>query len=111
VAIDVRGLDKRFDRAQSPFVFDSAGNQLWPDAELIKGVSSKLVNEGSLQSYATSEAQLGGFSNLTRVKATKVQATRFAPSSNYITDAVLDSAAAARFRSAGSACRVVFLKD
>ena len=111
MAIDVRGLDKRFDRAQSPFVFDSAGNQLWPDAELIKGVSSQMVNEGSLQSYVTSEAQLSAFSNLTRVKAVRVQATKFAPASKYITDAVLDSAAASRFRSAGTACRAVFLKD
>ena len=111
VAIDVRGLDPRFSRAQSPFVFDAAGNQLWPDAELIKGVSSQMVNEGSLQSYVTSEAQLSAFSNLTRVKAQKVQATKFSPNSNYITDAVLDSAAAARFRAAGTACKVVYLKD
>ena len=107
----MRGLDARFARAQSPFVFDSAGNQLWPDAELIKGVSSQMVNEGSLQSYVTSEAQLSGFPNLTRVKAVRVQGTKFAPNSGYITDAVLDSAAASRFRSAGTACRAVFLKD
>jgi len=107
----VRGLDRRFSRAETSFVFDEAGRQLWPDAELVKGVSSRLVNEGSLQSYATSEADLSGLPNLTRVRASAVRATKFAPNSTLITDAVLGSAAAAQFRSAGSACRVVYLKD
>lgn len=111
MAVDVRGLDRRFERAQSSFVFDEAGNQLWPDAVLVKGVSSQQVNEGSLQSYVTNDAALSAFPNLTRVKASKVQATKFAPASNYITDAVLGGAAASSFRAAGTACRVVYVKD
>ena len=109
--MDVRGLDRRFERDLSTVVYGPAGTQLWPDAELVKGVSSSLVNNGNLQSYVTSEAQLSGLPNPTRVKASRVQASRFSPNSPYLTDAVLDSAAAARFRSAGSACRLVYLKD
>ena len=111
VAIDVRGLDRRFERDLTTFVYDPGGNQLWPDSELVQGVSSRLVNEGNLQSYVTSEAQLAGLPNLTRVKALKVQPSKFSPNSPYFTDAVLDSVAAARFRSAGMACRLVYLKD
>lgn len=111
VVVDVRGLDRRFERAQSSFVFDENGKQLWPDAVLVQGVSSQLVNEGNLHTYITSESQIGQFQNVTRVKAARVQATKFAPSSSYITDAVLGASAAAQFRSAGKACRVVYLKD
>ncbi|MFC6664732.1 hypothetical protein ACFP9V_04765 [Deinococcus radiopugnans] len=110
VVVDVRGF-AAFQRAQSSFVFDQAGKQVWPDAALIKGVSSQLVQEGNLQTYITSEGQIGDFKNVTRVKAQGVQATKFAPTSNYITDAVLSAAAAAQFRSAGQACRVVYLKN
>ncbi|WP_415814689.1 hypothetical protein, partial [Deinococcus marmoris] len=110
VVVDVRGLGN-FQRAQSSFVFGPGNQQLWPDATLIQGVSSQLVQEGNLQTYITSEGQIGEFKNVTRVKAQAVQATRFAPTSNYITDAVLSAAAAAQFRSAGQACRVVYLKD
>lgn len=111
VAIDVRGLDRRFVRDLTTFVYGPGGTQLWPDAQLVEGVSSRLVNEGNLQSYVTSEAQLTGLPNLTRVRATKVQPSKFSPNSPYFTDAVLDSAAAARFRAAGTACRLVYLKD
>ncbi len=110
VVVDVRGFPT-FQRAQSSFVFEQGGGQLWPDAALIQGVSSQLVQEGSLQTYITSEGQIGDFKNVTRVKAQAVQATKFAPKSNYITDAVLPAAAAAQFRSAGKACRVVYFKD
>ena len=64
-----------------------------------------------MQTYITSEGQISQFKNVTRVKAAKVQATKFAPSSSYITDAVLDGAGTASFRSAGSGCRVAFLKN
>ncbi len=118
MAVDVRGLSATvggkaypLERAQSSFLFDENGTQLWPDAVLVRGVSSKLVNEGNLQSYLTGEAGLSGLPNLTRLKASRVQATKFNPASNYITDAVLDASAAARFRAAGSACKVVYLKD
>lgn len=92
-------------------VYDEGGAQLWPDAVLIKGVSSQLVNEGALHTYITSESEIGQFKNVTRVKATRVQQPRIAPNSTVYTDAVLRSAAAAQFRSAGSACRVVYLKN
>ena len=111
VIVDVRGLDKNFQRAQSSFVFDDHGKQLWPDAALIRGVSSQLVNEGDLQDYLTSESQIARFKNITRVKAFKVQATKFAPDSSYIVDAVLGPNATKEFKAAGQSCRVAFLKD
>ncbi|WP_104991361.1 hypothetical protein [Deinococcus sp. NW-56] len=108
--MDVRGLG-RFDRDMTSRVYDAAGTQLWPDAALVRGVSSQLVNEGNLHTYATSEGQLGAFQNITRVKATRVQAPRIAPNSPVRTDVVLSAAAAEQFRKAGAACRVVYLKD
>ncbi|WP_235204213.1 hypothetical protein, partial [Deinococcus sp. RL] len=110
VVIDVRGLG-RFDRDMTSYVYDEAGTQLWPDAALVRGVSSQLVNEGNLHTYATSEGQLSAFPNVTRVRAARVQAPRIAPNAAIRTDAVLSAAAAAQFRSAGAACRVVYLKD
>ena len=106
----MRGLGN-FQRDMTSFIFDSAGNQLWPDAELVKGVNSKLVVEGNLQSYVTSEGEIGAFKNVTRVKASKIRPTKFAPNSDVMTDAQLDAAGSAQFRSAGKACRVVYLKD
>lgn len=106
----MRGLGN-FQRDMSSFVFDAAGTQLWPDAALIGGVSSQLVQEGNLHTYITSEGAIGGFKNVTRVKASKIRPTKFAPNSSVFTDTELDAAAAAQFRAAGKACRVVYLKD
>ena len=118
MAVDVRGLRATvggkayaLERAQSSFVFDDSGRQLWPDAVLVKNVNSKLVNEGNLQSYLTTDAGLSAFPKVTRVKASRVQATKFSPASNYITDVALDASAAAAFRAAGTACKVVYIKD
>uniref|UniRef100_UPI001CA53A97 hypothetical protein n=1 Tax=Deinococcus planocerae TaxID=1737569 RepID=UPI001CA53A97 len=110
VVVDVRGLGP-FQRDMTSFVYDESGTQLWPDAALVRGVSSQLVQEGSLQTYVTSEAEVAAFKNVTRVKAARVQPPRIAPNSQVFTDAVLGSAAAAQFRSAGAACRVVYLKS
>ncbi|WP_206733002.1 hypothetical protein, partial [Deinococcus metallilatus] len=110
VVVDVRGLGS-FQRDMTSFVYDESGTQLWPDAALVKGVSSQLVQEGSLQTYITSESQIAGFQNVTRVKAARVQPNRMAPNSKVFTDAVLSASAAGQFRSAGKACRVVYLKD
>lgn len=109
MVVDVRGLGN-FQRDMSSFIFDAAGNQLWPDAELVKGVNSQLVQEGNLQTYITSEGEIGQFKNVTRVKASKIRPTKFAPNSSVYTDAELDASAAAQFRSAGKACRVAYLK-
>ena len=109
VAIDVRGLGA-FQRDMTSIVY-AGGQQLWPDAALIKGVSSELVQAGNLHTYVTAESQLAAFPNVTRVKAERIQPNRFAPNSQVYTDVTLSGAAAAQFRSAGSACRVVYLKD
>ncbi|EYB66822.1 hypothetical protein DEIPH_ctg066orf0001 [Deinococcus phoenicis] len=110
MVVDVRGLGA-FQRDMTSFVYDEGGTQLWPDASLIKGVSSQLVQEGSLHTYITSESQIGQFQNVTRVKAVRVEEPRIARGSGVFTNAVLGSGAAAQFRSAGAACRVVYLKD
>ncbi|CAM3305057.1 hypothetical protein DEDE109153_10485 [Deinococcus deserti] len=109
MVVDVRGLGN-FQRAQSSFVM-SGGAQVWPDPELIKGVSSDLVMEGNLHTYVTSEAGLAPFKNVTRVKASRVLPSKFAPNSDYLADVELSAAAAREFRSAGEACRVVYFKD
>lgn len=110
VVIDVRGLSG-FQRDMSSFVYDEGGTQLWPDPLLVKGVDSGLVQRGEMHTYITSEAEVGKFKNVTRVKASRVQANRLAPNSGVLTDSTLDPAAAAAFRSAGKACQVVYLKD
>jgi hypothetical protein len=109
VVLDVRAFPK-FQRDMTSFVYDAGGTQLWPDAALVRGVSSQLVQEGNLHTYVTSERALGSFANITRLTASRVQPNRLAPRSPVLTDAVLDAAAAAQFRSAGQACRVVYLK-
>ena len=110
VVVDVRGLG-RLESAMTSFVMDSAGNQVWPDAELVRGVSTQLVQEGNLQHYVRSEADLAPYKNVTRVKASRLRPTKFAPNSNYLTDVELSADAAQAFRSAGKACRVVYLRD
>ncbi|MCD0157859.1 hypothetical protein, partial [Deinococcus sp. 6GRE01] len=110
VAVDVRGLGN-FQRDMTSVVYAEGGAQLWPDAALIKGVSSSLVQEGNLHTYVTSEAELSAFKNVTRVKASRIQPNRFAPNSKVFTDVTLPAEAAAQFRSAGQACRVVYLKS
>lgn len=108
MVIDVRGLGN-FQRDMTTFVFDNAGNQLWPDAALVQGVSSQLVQEG-LHTYITSESQIADFTNVTRVKAESLRSTKFAPQSGVLTDTQLGAAASEQFRQAGKACRVVYLK-
>lgn len=108
VVVDVRGLG-RMDRDMTSIVFDTEGQRLWPDAGLVRGTANQLVLAGNLHTYVTSEAQLAGFQNVTRVKAFRLQAPRIAPNSSIRTDAVLGPNAAREFRSAGSACRVVYL--
>lgn len=93
------------------FLYDERGQQLWPDAALVKGVSSQLVQEGNLHTYITAEGQISSFPNVTRVKALRIQQPRIAPNSRVYTDAVLGADAAAQFRSAGKACRAVYLKN
>ena len=110
VVVDVRGLG-RLESAMTSFVMDSAGNQIWPDAELVRGVSTQLVQEGNLQHYVRSEADLAQYKNVTRIKASRLRSTKFAPNSNYLTDVELSADAAQTFRSAGKACRVVYLRD
>ncbi|OOV13990.1 hypothetical protein BXU09_04145 [Deinococcus sp. LM3] len=106
----MRGLGN-FQRDMTSVVYAEGGTQLWPDAALIKGVSSSLVQEGNLHTYVTSEAELSAFKNVTRVKASRIQPNRFAPNSKVFTDVTLPASAAAQFRSAGQACRVVYLKS
>ena len=105
----MRGLGN-FQRDMSSFVYDEAGAQLWPDAARVQGVSSQLVQEG-LHFYVTSEAELAKFGNITRVRASRIQANRLAPNSGVLTDAVLSAAAATQFRGAGPACQVVYFKS
>jgi len=111
IVIDVRGLNKHFERAQTSFVFDARGQQLWPDEALIKGVTSQIMTEGNLHTYIDKEQVIRQFANVTRLKALRVQATKFAPSSQYITDAVLGPDAAQKFKAAGKACRLIYLLD
>ncbi|MFC5850173.1 hypothetical protein, partial [Deinococcus petrolearius] len=110
VVVDVRGLGN-FQRDMTSFVYAEGGAQLWPDAALVQGVSSQLVQEGNLHTYITAEGQASGFSNVTRVKASKIRPSKFAPNSAVYTDVELSAAAAEQFRSAGKACRVVYLKS
>lgn len=107
VVIDVRGLG-RMDRDMTSRVLDTQGQQVWPDATLVPGTSSRL-KQGGMHTYVTSEAQLAAFQNVTRVKALRLQPPRVAPTSAIRTDAVLEPNAAREFRAAGSACRVVYL--
>lgn len=109
VVIDVRGLGN-FQRGESSYVMQGDA-QVWPDPELVKGVSSQLVNEGNLHTYITAEGQIDGFKNVTRLKAQRLLPNKTAPTSNVLTDVELSPAAVAQFRSAGKACRVVYLKD
>lgn len=92
-------------------VYEAGGAKLWPDAALVQGVSSQLVNEGNMHTYITSEGQIAQFKNVTRVKASKIRPNILAPNSSVFTDSELDAAAASQFRSAGKACRVVYLKN
>lgn len=106
----MRGLGN-FQRDMTSNLYDTGGAKLWPDAALVQGVSSQLVNEGNMHTYITSEGGIGQFKNVTRVKASRIRPNALAPGSSVFTDAELDAAAAAQFRSAGKACRVVYLKD
>lgn len=108
MVIDVRGLGN-FERDMTSYVYDDAGRQLWPDAALVKGVSSQLVNEGNLHTYITAETQISSFEHVTRVRAARIQPNRMAPRSGINTDVTLDAAASQQFRAAGAACRVVYL--
>ncbi|MFC6591448.1 hypothetical protein ACFP81_05090 [Deinococcus lacus] len=99
-----------FTRDMSVFVFSSSGEQLWPDPELIQGVPSELITSGEAHSYVTTEAELGQFPGVTRVQAARLRPNKLAPASGLMTDVELSESAAAQFRAAGSACRVVFLK-
>ena len=110
VVVDVRGLGK-FDTAMTSFIRDRAGNQVWPDAELVRGVATQLVQEGNLHTYVRSEGDLSPFKNVTRVRASRILPTKFAPNSDYMADVELSADAAQTFRSAGRACRVVYLRD
>ena len=110
VVVDVRGLGK-LESAMTSYVLDAAGNQLWPDAELVKGVSTQLVQEGNLHVYTRSEADLANYKNVTRVKASGLLKPKGSPLANYLSDVQLSAEAAETFRSAGKACRVVYLRD
>ena len=110
VVVDVRGLGK-LESAMTSFVMDSAGNQVWPDAELIKGVATQLVQEGNLQEYTRSEAGLAQLKNVTRVKASRLLRPKQSPGAPYFADVELSADAAQTFRSAGKACKVVYLRD
>lgn len=105
--IDVRGLRPPLERDMTTFVFGPGNVQLWPDAELVRGVSSQLVQEG-LHTYVRSEGELARFPNPTQVAASRTRPSKFAPDSNVYTDVELSAEAAAAFRSAGRACRVVY---
>ncbi|PYE56523.1 hypothetical protein [Deinococcus yavapaiensis] len=107
--MDVRGLGS-FERAQTSFVLDDRGNQVWPDAELVKNVSSGLWDEGRIsQQYVRDESALKAFDNVTVVKALRVQKPKFAPGASYNADAVVSSDVARQIREAGKACRLVYL--
>ncbi|MDO4264649.1 MAG: hypothetical protein Q4C67_10680, partial [Deinococcus sp.] len=93
------------------YVLDAAGNQLWPDAELVRGVSTQLVQEGNLHTYTRNEADLANYKNVTRVKASQLLKPKQSPLANYLSDVQLSADAAQAFRSAGKACRVVYLRD
>lgn len=110
VAVDVRGLGT-LESAMTSFVMDTAGTQLWPDAELVKGVATELVQEGNMHVYTRSEADLAKYPNVTRVKATALLKPKQSPEANYFADVQLSTDAAQAFRSAGRACRVVYLRD
>ncbi|PNY81424.1 hypothetical protein CVO96_08535 [Deinococcus koreensis] len=110
MVIDVRGLGN-FQRDMTSLVYDQGGAQLWPDAALVKGVSNDLVQAGNLHTYITGEGQISSFKNVTRLKASRIQPNRLAPNSGVLTDVTLSAAATSQFRSAGKACRVVYLKD
>jgi hypothetical protein len=120
VIVDVRGLGNfQRDMSNSIFAEGQPGTPLWPDPEKVRGVSSALVNElGLSESYTTDAAiqarlrDLGvPAADVTRVKASRVQASRFAPQSGVLVDATLNAAAARAFLAAGDACRVIFLKN
>ena len=108
VAVDVRGLKGDFQAAMTSYVFDESGAQLWPDAALVQGVDSELVNEGNLQAYVRNEADLARYPNVTKVKAAKVLPPK-GTQTKYDADAVLSSAEAIKFKAAGKACRVVYV--
>ena len=72
----------------------------WPDAARVQGVSSQLVQEG-LHFYVTSEAELAKFGNITRVRASRIQANRLAPNSGVLTDAVLSAVEAVPWKREG----------
>ena len=110
VVIDVRGLGS-FQRDMTSAVYDDQGRKVWPDAALIAGVSNDLVQEGNLHTYITSESQIAAFPEVTRIKAARIRPNALAPQSNVYTDVALNIAGTALFRSAGQACRVVYLKD
>lgn len=99
-----------FQRDMTSFVYDQAGNQLWPDALLIQGVDRGLVLRGELHNYVTSEAELSKYKNVTRIQAAGVAPPKTAPNSNVMTNAVLSASGAAQFVAAGKACKVVYLK-
>ncbi len=108
--IDVRGLGS-FQRDMTSAVYDDQGRKVWPDAALIAGVSNDLVQEGNLHTYITSESQIAAFPEVTRIRAARIRPNALAPQSNVYTDVALNIAGTALFRSAGQACRVVYLKD
>ncbi|WP_136389394.1 hypothetical protein [Deinococcus sp. KSM4-11] len=106
----MRGLGN-FQRDMTSAVYDDQGRKLWPDAALVKGVSNDLVQEGNLHTYITSESQIAAFPEVTRIKAARIRPNALALESNVYTDVSLSVLATALFKSAGQACRVVYLKD
>ncbi|SEI87070.1 hypothetical protein SAMN04488058_10296 [Deinococcus reticulitermitis] len=110
VVVDVRGLG-RLERGMTSFVMDAGGAQLWPDATLVQGVDTGLVQEGNLHSYARSEGELAGLKNVTRVKASALLKPKQSPGANYLLDVQLSADAAQAFRNAGKACKVVYFQD
>ncbi|WP_309572568.1 hypothetical protein, partial [Deinococcus sp.] len=110
VLIDVRGLGN-FQRDMTSAIYDDQGRKIWPDAALIRGVSNDLVQEGNLHTYITSESQIASFPDVTRIRASRIQPNALASQSSVYTDVSLSVLATALFKSAGQACRVVYLKD
>lgn len=107
VVIDVRGLG-HLQPDMTSFVF-SGSRQLWPDAALFQGVSRQLVQETGLHTYISNEKDITRFHKVTRVKASRLRPSQFAPHSSVLTDVELGPNATREFLAAGKGCRVVYL--
>ena len=118
IVVDARGLTPTLAASEAPALATADGKLIWPNPELLKGLSSKTLGESGLARYFSDPARLDAAlardalkpERVLRLKAVAAARNPLYPASPILAAVTLSKDDAEKVTALGKNCQAVFLK-